>query len=455
MKKFLLICLIVAGQSGACHALQLNFVHNKFAEFAFDLYYSSVRKNPDKVLLDNLANFDTEEIGFLERASEEYMLLFPRSPYMVADRFFCKLAQLNTIDDIDQVLCEIKDQAQRGRLREKINTSYTTWEEKGRAKQSLPRIRSHVQMLQYVANKNKNLIDEWVNRILAFYGTQSIPSELIVYICPEANISTYCNNTLFLEGSSFERSPERVLGVVLHEVAHMAYEYQKRSLKKTIDHFFLHFPSQHAYITYNYLDEALATALGNGILVEELIGTPDMRYNNQYIQGLAEDIYGEVKNYLNKNKEIDQKFLVKAVKHFEKRFPQLTNDLTEILDRYVLFVDNVLNIEGVYHVFQQYFAPFTVFEDTLSDPKINENVQYYDSNAPLIFVLHPKKRDQLTELRNANPYLNRVNKSKLKKLKGNFDFHRDKHGRLYLFFIVTNTKELETLVKELSQQRYL
>lgn len=455
MKRFLLIWLIIAGQRGACHALQLNFVHSKFAEFAFDLYYSSVRKNPDKVFLDDLADFDTEEIGFLERASADRMLVFPRSPRMIADRFFCKLAQLDTIDSIDQVLCEIRDQARRRRLREKINTSYTTWEKKGGGEHSSASIHSHVQMLRYVANKNKKRIDEFVSRILAFYGTELIPSELIVYICPEATISTYCDHVLFLESSSLEEDPRRVLGTVLHEVAHLAYEYQKTSLKKTIDHFFLHFPSQHAYMTYDYFDEALATALGNGIFVEELTGTPDIHYNNQYIQAFAKDIYGEVKNYLNKSQEIDRKFLVKAVKIFEKRFPQLVNDLPKILNRYVLFVDNALGIESIHYVFQQYFLPYNAFTDALHYPQFDENVQHYDSNAPFIFVLHPGKRDQLTELRNANPYLNRVNKSKLKKLKGNFDFYRDKQGRLYLFFIVTNNQELETLVKKLSQQRYL
>jgi hypothetical protein len=339
-------------------------------------------------------------------------------------------------------------------LQEKISASYATWESR-RAEHSLPSIHSHIQMIRYVANKNTKLIDEFVSKILAFYGTESIPSELTVYLCPEATISTYCDHVLFLENSFFRECPERVLGTVLHEVAHLAYEYQKTSLKKTIDHFFLHFPSQHAYMAYQYLDEALATALGNGIFVEELTGTPSIHYNNQYIKAFAKDIYVEVKNYLNKNKEIDRRFLVKAVNLFAKRFPQLANDLPEILQRYVLFVDNALDIEGIHHVFQQYFSSFSVFKDTLSDPKIDENVQYYDSNAPLIFVLHPKKRDQLTELRNANPYLNRVNKSKLKKLKGNFDFYRDKQGRLYLFFIVTNNKRLETLVKELGQQRYL
>ena len=455
MKKLLSVWLIIAVQSSACYALQLNFIYSEFSEFAFDLYYNDVRKNPDQAFLDDLADFGAKDAVFLENASADCMLLFPRSPHMAEDSFFCKLAQLNAIDNLDQVLCDIEDLAQRKRLQDKINASYATWQKKGTAKRNLPTIRSHVQKLRYITNKNQKLIDDFIKRIVAFYGTQALPSELTIYLCPEASISTYCNHIFFLEGSSCENAPERILGVVLHEVAHLAYEYQKTSLKKTIDHFFLHYPSQHAYMAYNNFDEALATALGNGILVEELTGSPDMRYNNPYIQGFAEVVYRDVKSYLNKHKEIDQAFLVKSVKHFEKRFPQIVSDLSEILKRYILFIDEAFDHDSVCQLFRQHFPACDIFHDSLHHPIIDENTPRYDSNAPRIFVLSLEQKDNLAALRSSNPYLNKVNKSKLKKLKGNFDFYRDKQRRLYLFFIAANNKELENLIKELNQQKYL
>jgi hypothetical protein len=393
MRKLLSVWLIMAVQSSACHALQLNFIYSEFAEFSFDLYCNYVRKNQDQAFLDDLADFGTSDSELLERASVDHMLLFPRSPRIAEDSFFSKISQLNSIDNLDQVLCEIRDLAQRKRLREKINASYATWQKKRTAKHNLPSIRGHLQKLRYVTNKNQKLIDDFISRLLAFYGTQALPSELTIYICPEAPISTYFNHVLFLEGISCKEVPERVLGTVLHEIAHMAYECQKKSLKKTVDHFFLHYPSQHAYMAYDHFDEALATALGNGILVEELTGNPDMCYDNQYIQGFAEAVYRDVKNYLNKSKEIDQAFLVKSVKHFEKRFPQLSSDLSKILRRYVLFIDDTFDSERVCQLFQQYFPPRSVFRDSLHRPKVNENMPYYDSNAPRIFVLSLEQRD--------------------------------------------------------------
>lgn len=130
---------------------------------------------------------------------------------------------------------------------------------------------------------------------------------------------------------------------------------KKTALKKTINHFFLHYPSQHAYIAYKHFDEALATVAGNGVFVEALTGSPGIIYNNPYIQGFAEAIYKEVKTYLNKRKEIDQAFLVKSMKHFEKRFPELASDLSELLRRYVIFVDEAFDIKNVDQVFNNIF----------------------------------------------------------------------------------------------------
>lgn len=450
MRKFLSVWLIIAVQSSACYALQLNFVYSEFSEFAFDLYYelyySDVRNNPEQAFLDDLAGFGAKDAVFLEQASADCMLLFPRSPHLAESNFFCKLAQLNAIEGLDQVLIEIGDLAQRQRLRQKINASYATWKKKDTAKRNLLTIHSHVQTLRYITNKNQKLIDDFTKRLLAFYGTQALPPEITIYLCPEAPISTYCDHIIFLEGSSCKDAPENVLGVVLHEVAHMAYEYQKTSLKKTIDHFFLSYPSQCAYMAYRNFDEALATALGNGVLVEELTGNPDMRYNNQYIQGFAEAVYRDVRSYLNKSKEIDHAFLVKSAKHFEKRFPQIASDLSEILKRYVLSIDDAFDNDSVCQLFRQHLPAYSVFPTSLHHPIINETTLFYDRNAPCIFVLSPRERDNLSRLYKVNPYLQRVKKSKLRKLNNGFDYYRDKYGRLYLFFVVADYDELDSVV---------
>ena len=317
-------------------------------------------------------------------------------------------------------------------------------------------VRSHLQNLQSVVDKNQKLIDDFTSRLLAFYGTQALPySAITIYLCPASPISTYCNHVIFLAGNSCQGTSESVLGTVLQQLARMMYEEQKTALKKTINHFFLHYPSQHAYMAYKYFNKSLATAVGNGVFVEALTGSPAVSHEDQYMQGFAEAIYKEVKTYLNKRKEMDQAFLVKSVKHFEKRFPELVSDLSEILDRYVLFIDEAFDIKSVEQVFQQHFPAYSAFKGPVHHPNIYKDIPYYDNNAPHIFVLSWETRDKLTELCSSNPYLNRVKKSKLQKLKGSFDFYRDKQGRLYLFFAATNYTELDKLVKKLKQRKYL
>ena len=119
MRKLLSVWILLAVQSSVCHALQLNFAYSEFAEFAFDLYYNAIIENQDPAFRDDLADWGTQEPGLLEKMSADQELLFPRNPYITEDSFFCKLAQLNAIEALEQVLSAIGDLAQRERLREK------------------------------------------------------------------------------------------------------------------------------------------------------------------------------------------------------------------------------------------------------------------------------------------------------------------------------------------------
>ena len=159
--------------------------------------------------------------------------------------------------------------------------------------------------------------------------------------------------------------------------------------------------------------------------------------------------------YLTEGKEMDQAFLVKSVHHFEKRFPQIANDLSEILRRCLLFTDEAFNDEKIHQLLHDHFSCYSIFKFSLHHPMIDEDVPYYDSNAPRIFVLSLERGAQLAALRSSSPYLKKSKRIKLKKIKENLDFYRDKQGRLYLFFTANNYTELENLIKELKQQRYL
>ena len=456
MRKFLFIWILLVVHSSACYALQLNFAYSEFATFAFDLYYNAVKENPDQDLIDDLADFGMQESDFLERASVDHLLLFTRTPHMAEDNFFCKLAQLNAIEDLEQLLNEIDDPAQRDRLYKKIKTNYTAWQQKEPAmSKKAPRVRLHAKILQTVANKNQERIDDFISRLSAFYGTQAMPySTITIYLCPESLVSTYCNHVMFLERHFCQLSPENVLGVVLHEIAHLLYEYQKTSLKKTIDHFFLHYPSRHAYVAYQYFNEALATATGNGAFSEALTGSPAMQYNNQYIQGFAEAIYEDVKMYLNEGKEMDKAFLAKSVRHFKKGFPRLHSDLSELLRRYIILVDEAFDTVKVFQLFRQHCPSYLARAIYSHSPESLDNTPSGDASLRIL-VLPSEQKGNLAELRNSNPYLNESKKIKLRKLKENLDFYRDKQGRLYLFFTANNYTELENLIKELKQQRYL
>lgn len=251
-----------------------------------------------------------------------------------------------------------------------------------------------------------------------FYGVASPPYEKItIYLCPAAaglpnSLAFYCNNSIFVTLSPAVEQQQPtclLLGNVMHETAHLLYENQHATLKQKVDQFFLQYPSQYAYLAYRYFDEALATALGNGVFVEALYGQYDINYTNHFICGFAMAIHKDVKKYLNKQQEMDTAFLVKCVKRFKDYFPDEFRNLQQILGRCVLCTHD-LDREQVQQRLVYHFHPGSVLFYPLKKPNIDEDAPYYDRNAPCIFVLSPREKGSLSGLCKVNPYLRRVKK---------------------------------------------
>jgi hypothetical protein len=130
------------------------------------------------------------------------------------------------------------------------------------------------------------------------------------------------------------------LGVVIHEVCHLFYKAMNPSRKKMIETFFKNHRSPYAQLVMGYLDEALATGIGNRFVVSQA-STPPKRgaYDNPYIDKFSEVLLDLIVDYLQNNRKMDNAFLEESIRFFESTFPNSLENYAAILFTTTIFSD--------------------------------------------------------------------------------------------------------------------
>lgn len=138
------------------------------------------------------------------------------------------------------------------------------------------------------------------------------------------------------------RHNDILFSVLMHEVYHTIYDGQALQVKLNIESWFKQSPSENSQYAYLLLNEALATALGNGYVYEKLSGKTDAGdwYSIKYINMMAKQIYPLVKEYLIHKKQIDQEFVDKYIAVYDKYFSEWTKELTNLLTNRYVIADN-------------------------------------------------------------------------------------------------------------------
>lgn len=197
----------------------------------------------------------------------------------------------------------------------------------------------------YIISKN---ISEYFEMGLRFYGTKwdnSIPFEIVLYPLPNPNGFTaeaFINNAVSAIPTD-EKDFDGILGIMLHEIFHMIYNEQPLKIKQDISEWFLANPSKCSNYAYWLMNEAFATALGNGYVYGSLSGKVDtgVWYNQKYISLMAKGIYPLVTEYISKKKPIDRDFIDNYIKTYEDDHSSWLNELGNLLTyRYVLTDDD-------------------------------------------------------------------------------------------------------------------
>lgn len=183
--------------------------------------------------------------------------------------------------------------------------------------------------------------------INTFYGstwTADLPFTVAIYPIPGNRGNTTAtphSHCLVMGVLTGDRRYTDGMGVVLHEISHVLYDEQPLQLQQQLDRAFQNSKSLYSRYAYSYLNEALATACGNGWAYKYINGTADTSawYNDEYIDKYAHAIYPLTERYINTGKTIDSSFIADAITVFEKALPGALYSYNNLLNNMCFYTD--------------------------------------------------------------------------------------------------------------------
>jgi hypothetical protein len=197
-------------------------------------------------------------------------------------------------------------------------------------KEEEPKLQAQLKSLQAYGAKCNVLFSTFRD----FYGSawiSDMPFTVALYPIPGKrghSTATPHANSLCVGVLTGETDHASRLGVVMHEICHVLYDEQPAELQHRLDSVFLKEKSDCGSAAYNFFDEALATALGNGYSYQYLQGRPDSAdwYSNVYINGFARALYPKIEQVLLHQRQLDEGFILTSMAMFCHTFPKAASD---------------------------------------------------------------------------------------------------------------------------------
>ncbi|HEX2533412.1 MAG TPA: hypothetical protein VHK69_06735 [Chitinophagaceae bacterium] len=213
------------------------------------------------------------------------------------------------------------------------------------------------------------------NRFYASGWLPGLPLLIALYPVPgtrEASSATPHVDVLSVGIRTGKNETAGPLSIALHELAHTLYAEQPRLLQQAMENWFLQHPSPYRSFAYAFLDEGLATALGNGYSYRQLSGKMDTAawYDNPYINGFGKALYPLAADYLENGRTLDSSFADSAIRLFAARFPKARYDYAILLNRVSIYADaeNAEERRGLIHTLG---AAFQLTGHQLSTPVLD------------------------------------------------------------------------------------
>lgn len=242
------------------------------------------------------------------------------------------------------------------------------------------------------------------------------------------------------------------IGVVLHEMCHVLYDEQPSEFQHKLETYFTENKSPFSRFAYNFFDEGLATALGNGWAYKYLSGELDSMdwYNNEYINGFGKALYPMVEEYISNEKAIDREFVNKAIDLFAARFPNSITDYGILVNRVSIYndadtgpaIDEMMNLIGNY---------FQMTSSNFSSPILDATALEYlkTGDQTQLVIIDRNHEATMKELKKIFPEIAKV-KMTPNKILSFFDSKK----RPVIVLYAADKANLDLLLKEMKTRKY-
>ncbi|MGI4993011.1 hypothetical protein ACRXCV_10290 [Halobacteriovorax sp. GFR7] len=193
------------------------------------------------------------------------------------------------------------------------------------------------------------------------------------------------------------------MGVIVHEMSHSFFANKDASKFQKLENFYNEHSDPFAKHAYTYLNEGLATAIGNGYVFNLLTGKVDKSwYNNVYIEGFAREMYPLVVDYIKNGKSLNDAFYQKSISSFKKRFPDINERFESLLNKPLVSTIGRLQKEEIEPILRDAFRTSGVnYSTPFTHPYTVED--YTDKSMPLILVVGDWSEKALTSVKKAYP----------------------------------------------------
>ena len=417
MKKILLLSLFVLSTFSS-HAKKSPFIQiesNKvlslfnFLETATGAHATSTSFK--KYIDDNLKNSiefrqilkDYSHIKFNYQYRIEEIPFSRHSYREIKDLLWIASVNSKNIDDFSNRIIGYLPHKSHVKLIQLFNQTLPIYEKLvwKKQKKSIKRIKKQI-------NRYTPHIKQLFTQISQFYGTswdKSIPFKIALYPIPlqRGNTTAIPEGNTLIAGFLTKREDDYKarIGVIIHEMCHILFSEQPISLQNKIDTWFNESPSDYSKLAYSYINEGLATALGNGWAYKQINGEEDKSewYNNKYINGFAHKLYPLVISYIKENKSIDKAFITNSIILFAQAFPDAINETAVLMNEIQLYA-NSTNEKDINFISSTLRKHFQIRSQWFSTPILSkESMKSFNKQkTSKVFIIEMNNQESLDAL---------------------------------------------------------
>ncbi len=199
---------------------------------------------------------------------------------------------------------------------------------------------------------------------------------------------------------------EEIFGTIVHELCHSLHAEQDPAFQHQLDGWFTAHDSPHAKIAYQYIDEALATAIGQGWSYQKVSGKKSEKswYAHRQTDQYARALFPVVSRYFDTGNTLDAPFVKEAVAIFAKEFPEAPREFENLFRELTIITDGKdFDAREIGNSFREKMRiPSLRRCSPLDKPEAVQCINEF-TNATVLIIVSEAEKAQLNELAKGFP----------------------------------------------------